>query len=229
MTGPLRQRMRALVLLALGAAIVGVCVAFVRRDPSQEPRPALAPVHGWAAQGVRFSRAGRDGARLRVSARAVSTVPVRMGAFSIGFLQGIEASGVEVVLDLGTAREPHDLGFDLQEAIGAIAGPASRGKRFSRGAIDDLTLRVEAPGRGPLEIRAGRCDVRATKRPRLFLREHVVVRAGADEWRFARLVYEVAARRFTAEDETSPAELQAIASLNEAVRRLVDHAPEPSR
>lgn len=227
MTGRSRQTLRILILALIAAAVVGIAGVLVRHEVVSDGVALVTPVNGWAAMGVRFTRDGAHDARMRVSADTVTTAPVRMGVFSIGFLQRIEASGVEVVVDLGAADAPHDLGFDLREALGAIAGPSARGKRFSGGRIDNLTVRIEASGRSPLEIRAGRCDVRTAMHRRILLHDHVVVQADDHALTFASLAYDVAAHRFAAEDGTMPSasERRSIESANAALRRVVGRTP----
>lgn len=216
-----RQRLRALVLVALGGVFVALSIVVLRRFRTTTPTPAVAPVNGWAAQGVRFTHEGEHGARLRVAAAAVATTPVRMGVFSIGFLERVDARGVEVDVDLPTTKDPRDLRFDLRDALGKVAPPGAGSKRLVGGEIQALVLRVRGADAGALELRADQCDVRGKEGARLVLAGHVLVRSGAEVWTFDRLVYDVEARRFVAADDGAAPAGDALARANDALRRLI--------
>jgi hypothetical protein len=201
----------------LTSTATAVGLVFLRHASPDHAPPAIAPVDDWAAQGVRFAHEGADGAKLRITAGTVASAAVRFGVFSIGFVQRVEATGVEIAIELGAAREPRDLGFDVTTALGAIVGPGARGRRFASGHIDGLVVRIAAPGAPTFELRAARCDVRR----RIFCRDHVVVRTGDADLTFSALVYDVANRRFVDGDAPGARGSRGVEIVNAALRELV--------
>ena len=228
-----RRILRAALLLVLVSALSAVGMAFLRRYPPTERAPVIAPVDGWAAKGVHYTHDGARGGRWHVSADAVASAPVRFGVFSVGFMQRLEANGVDVLIELGVARDLRDLGVDLFAALNAITGPGSRGKHFTSGRIRGISVRVEAPDFEAFELRAARCDVGAFTKGRVVFRDAVVVRTGGAQLTFSTLAYDIAAKRFVGEDAPSgegaiaayASERQRIDIVNAAFQHLV---PSPA-
>lgn len=215
-------------MLAFLGALAAVGGAYRHRFRHEKP-PAVAAVDTWAASGVRYSQEGRGGARLRFTAEALAPMPIRHGVFSLGFMERLEASAVDVQIELGSAPDLADLELDLRSALTSITSSQGQGKRLTGGRIRGFALRVQRPAGPALTIRAGRCEIGARDLGRIVCRGDVAVQSSSGELVFDALAYDVGARAFATPDGGAPgaapeerAAMRAqVAALNTAFRDLV--------